>query len=172
MAIPAVLDKDHVRGPKNAPITLVEYGDFECPHCGRAYTYLKELQEELGDKLRLVYRHYPVAEYHPHAEMAAEASEAAGAQGKFWEMHDKLFEHQNALETDYLIKYAKELDLDVPKAREELREHVYRKKVDADAESGEENGVEATPTFFINGQIYEGPNTKESLRAAIQQYLR
>lgn len=169
MLIPPVSEKDHIDGTEEARLTLVEYGDFECPHSGRAYVYLKEIRQELGEQLRFVFRHFPIIDSHPHAETAAEAAECAAEQGNFWQMHDKLFEHQNALEEEYLIKYAKDLNLDVPKFRENLRGHTFKRKVDDDAISGEENGVEATPTFFINGEIYEGPNSKEILMNTISQ---
>ena len=149
-------EDDHVQGPADAPVTLVEYGDFECSHCGEAYGIVKDIQERLGDRLRFVYRHFPLTQVHPHAEMAAEASEAAAAQGKFWEMHDTLFENQQDLSEPALLGYAAELGLDEAQFANDLEIGTYREKVEADFMSGAESGVNGTPTFFINGVRYDG----------------
>src|SRR2546430_12426040 len=114
-----VSKRDHIEGPADAAVTLVEYGDYECPHCGRAYPIIKDIQRRMGRRLRFVYRNFPLRESHPHAQQAAEAAEAAGAQGKFWEMHDRLFERQFALDGEYLIEYAGDLGLDVARFRKE-----------------------------------------------------
>ena len=123
--MPVDPEGDHIRGPEDAPVTLVEYGDFECPYCGRAEPVLRELLADFGDELRFVFRHLPLSDVHPRAQLAAEAAEAAAAQGKFWEMHDKLFEHQDALAPSDLVRYAEELGLDADRFRDELRRRVY-----------------------------------------------
>ena len=147
----SISPRDHVSGPPTAPVTLVEYGDFECPHCGRAYPLIEEARRELGDSLRFVFRHYPINVQHDHAMLAAEASEAAAAQGKFWEMHHLLFTHQDALDRDSLLRYAADAGADPARVAEALDGGVYRERVLEDVASGEENGVIWTPTFFING---------------------
>jgi protein-disulfide isomerase len=146
-----VTDRDHTRGPADAPVTLVEYGDYECPHCGRAFPLLEEIRVMMADSLRLVFRHYPITLGHTHAQLAAEAAEAAGAQGRFWEMHAKLFLNQDALDRASLERYAAEIGLDIPRFQSELSTGVHRDRVLSDIESGEESGVQWTPTFFING---------------------
>jgi protein-disulfide isomerase len=148
--------QDHIAGPDDAPVTLVEYGDYECPYCGMAHPIVKRAQRELGDQLRLVFRNFPLAEMHPHARLAAQAGEAAGAQGRFWEMHDMLFEHQDALEPQDLIGYAESLGLDVPRFERDLEVGTYAKKVRDDFRSGVRSGVNGTPTFFVNGERYDG----------------
>jgi protein-disulfide isomerase len=137
-------------------VTLVEYGDFECPHCGAAYLILKKIQKALDNKLRFVFRHFPLTQIHPFAEPAAEAAEAAGSQGKFWEMHDLLFENQQALDPENLVGMAVELDLDIPRFVRELDEGIYGERVREDFMSGVRSGVNGTPTFFINGVRYNG----------------
>ena len=153
---PPVGERDHVQGPASAPVTLVEYGDFECPYCGAAYLIIKKVQEVMGDQLRFVFRHFPLTQIHPHAEAAAEASEAANAQGQFWEMHDLLFENQRALDPLHLLGYAEELGLDTRKFVRELEGHVYHDRVREDFMSGVRSGVNGTPAFFINGVRYDG----------------
>jgi protein-disulfide isomerase len=164
---PAVSTKDHIAGPDDAPVTLVEYGDYECPYCGMAYLVLKKAQQQLGSGLRFVFRNFPLAEAHPHARMAAEAAEAAGAQGKFWEMHDALFEHQDALEPEDLAGYAKSIGLDVAKFKRDLEAGTYAKRVRDDFRSGVRSGVNGTPTFFVNGIRYDGSwaNEESFIRA-------
>src|SRR5579862_1438401 len=147
---PPVGASDHVQGPAEAPVTLLEYGDYECPYCGEAYLIVKALQNRLGDQVRLVFRNFPLAEAHPHAEHAAEAAEAAAAQGKFWEMHDMLYEHQDALEDADLARYAKALKLDLPRFIKDMENHTYVDRVRSDFTSGVRSGVNGTPTFFIN----------------------
>lgn len=164
---PSVGDRDHVRGPATAPVTVVEYGDYECPYCGQAYPIVKRLRQELGDQVRFVFRNFPLAEVHPHAEEAAEAAEAAAAQGKFWEMHDYLYEHQGALDEEHLADYARILSLNADEFERELKEGAGRDRVQEDLMSGLESGVEGTPTFYINGVRYEGPYDLDSLRDAI-----
>jgi protein-disulfide isomerase len=146
-----VTERDHAQGPATAAVTLVEYGDYECPHCRRAYPIVKELQRRFGPQLRFVFRNFPLREIHSHAEHAAEAAEAAGSQGLFWEMHDALFEHQDALDDGHLIQYAVELGADGRQVREELTSHTHAARVRGDFLTGVRSGVNGTPTFFING---------------------
>lgn len=158
-----IQDDDHVTEPGTAGITLVAYCDFECPYCGRAYPIIKDLQARLKDRLRFVFRHFPLNHKHPLAQQAAEATEAADAQGQFWAMHDLLFENQEALEKDDLYVYAESLDLDVARFERELMSRVYKKRVDRDIRSGQQSGVTGTPTFFINGFRYTDEETLERL---------
>ena len=153
---PPVSADDHTIGPDDAPITLVEYGDFECPYCGMAYPVVKAIQRELGSELRFVFRNFPLGEAHPHARHAAETAEAAAAQGKFWEMHDTIFEHQSALDDEHLIGYARSLGLDADLVARELEAGTYTKRVRDDFRNGVRSGVNGTPTFFINGARYDG----------------
>jgi len=166
---PPVGPKDHMQGPPDAPVTLVEYGDYECPYCGEAYPVVKALQERLGDQICFVFRNFPLAQAHPHAEEAAEAAEAAASQGKFWEMHDLLYENQDALEPEDLVKYARALRLELPRFVLEMREHVYKERVREDFRSGVRSGVNGTPTFFINGVRHDGPFDLRSLLGAIEE---
>ncbi len=145
---------DHILGPPDAPITLVEYGDFECPNCLAAYPVIQGLLESLGERLRFVFRHFPIVLSHDHAQKAAEAAEAAGAQGKFWEMHDLLFEHQDELDMDSLIAYARTLGLDVARFTQELQAGTWADRVYHDRAGGEASGVSWTPTFFLDGVRY------------------
>jgi protein-disulfide isomerase len=168
LAVPVGPD-DHAQGPATAAITLVEYGDFECPHCGRAYPIVHAVQRRLGDRLRFVFRHFPLTEIHPHAEHAAEAAEAAAVQGKFWEMHGRLFERQFALEDEHLIEYALELGLDAPRVARELAAHTYKPQVRDDFMSGVRSGVNGTPTFFINGLRYDYTWNEDTLTAALER---
>lgn len=160
-------ERDHSLGPATAPVTLVEYADFECPFCGMAYPAVKELRRRLGDRLRFVFRHFPRPE-HPRARPAAEASEAAAAQGKFWPMHDLLFEHQQALEAPDLVEYAAQLGLDTDRFRRETASHAHQDRVQQDALSAIHSGAHGTPTFFINGVRREGAWEFDDLLSAIQ----
>ena len=163
-----VRQRDHRRGPENAPVTLVEYGDYECPYCGKAYPIVKEIQRRLGDRLRFVFRNFPLAQSHPHAEHAAEAAEAAAVQEKFWEMHDYLFEHQQALDDGHLVQYAVALNLDKEMFMREMTEHVHTNRVHEDFMSGVRSGVNGTPTFFINGLRHDDSYELETLLTAIE----
>ena len=156
---------DHIHGLADAPFTLVEYGDYECPDCGRLYVILRDLQREIASRLRIVYRHYTLSGIHHHAQQAAEAAEAAGAQGKFWEMHTLLFERQDDLRTKDLIRYAEELTLDVEQFRNELKSETHSERVRADFQAGVQNGVYGTPGLFLNGVRYDDAWDKESLRS-------
>ncbi len=160
--------RDHVLGPADAPVTLLEYGDFECPFCGRAYPELKRVLADLGSKVRFIFRHFLLSEQHPHAEHAAEVAEAAAAQGKFWEMHDLLYQRQSALTDGDLIRYARELALDALRVQRELAAHVHRPRVREDFESGVRSGVSGTPMFFINGRRHEEPGDAGTLLAALR----
>ena len=156
-------DEDHVRGPASAAFTLVEYGDYECPDCGRLFYIIRDLQASLGERLRIVYRHYPLSGIHPHAQEAAEAAEAAGAQGRFWEMHDLLFENQNALKRKDLITYSERLGLDSERFRLELKRGVYSDVVREDFRRGVQNGVYGTPGLFLNGVRHDGAWDRDTL---------
>src|SRR6185369_10409960 len=160
--------RDHVRGPKDAPVTLVEYGDFECPFCGEAYGDLKEIEAEMGPRLRFVFRNFPIASAHPHAEAAALSAEAAAAQGRFWQMHDRLFENQDALEVENLVEYAGSIGLDVRRFIDDLKAGRFLSKVKEDFMSGVRSGVSGTPGFFINGAKYEGSTTVSELLSALE----
>jgi Na+/H+ antiporter NhaA len=160
-------ERDHVRGPTEAPVTVVEYGDFECPYCGMAEPVVRELLREFGD-VRYVWRHLPLVDVHPHAQMAAEAAEAAADQGAFWEMHDLLLTHQDALRTDDLIGYAEQLGLDVDRFTDDLREHTGTARVADDVDSADLSGVSGTPTFFINGRRHYGAYDIATLSAAVR----
>jgi protein-disulfide isomerase len=165
--VPPVGDEDHVLGPASARVTLVEYGDFECPSCGEAHPLLHAIRRAFGPNLRFVFRHFPLRDSHPHALAAAEASEAAAAQGKFWEMHDRLFERQDALDDRALVRHARKLGLDAPRLELELATKIHRARVNRDLESGRASGVRGTPTFFINGTIYTGLRDRPSLMSAL-----
>jgi protein-disulfide isomerase len=169
LTLPVSEDRDHIQGPADAPATLVEYGDYECPYCGAAYPIVKQVQERMGDRLRFVFRNFPITTSHPHAEQAAEAAEAADAQGRFWEMHDYLYEHQRHLETADLVSYAEALDLDVERFANELAENVHAARVREDFMSGVRSGVNGTPTFYINGVRHDGSYELEALTAAIEE---
>ncbi|HXE14726.1 MAG TPA: thioredoxin domain-containing protein [Bryobacteraceae bacterium] len=162
-----ITDQDHVRGGEHAAVTLVEFGDYECPGCGEAYLAIKCIESEMGDALRFVFRHFPYSRLHPHAELAAQAAEAAGAQGRFWEIHDLLFENQEALEFDDLVGYAKRLSLDLKQFRDDLKSEKYLERVRGDFRSGVQNGVFGTPTIFLNGIRHNGEADYETLSAAI-----
>jgi protein-disulfide isomerase len=162
-----VSDRDHILGADGAAVTLVEYGDFECPHCRRAHPMVQGLIRYMGDNMRFVFRNFPLAEAHPHSVHAAEIAESAGVQGKFWEMHDTLFHHQDALEDENLVSYAVELGLDAQRVAEELAAGTYAKKVRDDFRGGVRSGVNGTPTFFINGSRFDGnwADTSEFIQA-------
>ena len=168
---PPVADRDHIRGTRAAQVTLTEYGDYECPYCLQAHLVLIDIMEELGSHVRLCFRNFPLATAHPHAQQAAEAAEAAGAQGKFWEMHDVLYENQRHLEYEDLVLYAKELGLDAKRFAHDMKEHTYAERVREDFLSGVRSGVNGTPTFFINGTRHDGPWDLPDLTAAIQAEL-
>ena len=168
---PEVGARDHALGRADAAVTLVEYGDFECEFCGRAFPELKRLLKQVGGKVRFVFRHFPIPEEHPHAQHAAEVAEAAAAQGKFWEMHDFLYQHQSALTDEDLLRYARELGLDVARVQRELAAHTHRTHVRDDFMGGVRSGVSGTPRFFINGRRHEEPGDVTTLAAALRRTL-
>lgn len=169
--IEPVTERDHAIGPVDAPVTLVEYGDLECPYCRQVNPVIHELRQRLGDRLRYVFRHFPIRTSHIHAQLAAEAAEAAGTQGKFWEMQEFILVHQEQLEKEHLIEYAAELNLDVERFKKELDDHVHAEKVRNDFHNGVLSGVNGTPSFFINGVRYDGAWDLESLIEAIEKPL-
>ena len=165
---PPVSEADHRSGPDGAPVTLVEYGDFECPSCGAAYPIVEDARREMGTRLRFVFRHFPLTQMHPHAMRAAEAAETAGVQGKFWQMHRMLFEHQDALEDTDLARYAKALHLDAKRFESELASGAHVARIREQIGSGIRSGVNGTPTFFINGVRYDGSWEAPALLAALE----
>ena len=167
LAVPVDAELDNVRGPEDAPVTLVEYGDFECPYCGQAEPIVRELLADFGD-LRYVWRHLPLSDVHPHAKAAAEAAQAAGDQGAFWEMHDLLFQHQDAPRLNDLKGYAEQLGLDVERFVEDLHEHRHAARVERDIESADLSGVSGTPMFFVNGRRHYGAYDVETLSTAVR----
>jgi Na+/H+ antiporter NhaA len=167
LAVVVDVERDHVRGPADAPVTLVEYGDFECPYCGQAEPVIRELLADFGE-LRYVWRHLPLNDVHPHAQVAAEAAEAAGAQGKFWEMYDLLFAHQNELMMSDLVGYADQVALDTQRFREDLLKRRLASRVAQDVESADLSGVSGTPSFFINGRRHYGAYDIHTLAAAVR----
>jgi len=162
---------DHAEGPADAPLTLVEYGDYQCPYCGAAYPVVKRLQKTLGKKLRFVFRNFPLTQAHPYALIAAEAAEAAALQGKFWEMHDLLFEEQALLEPEIIPSWAKRTGLNLAQFGNDIKQGVVAKRIQEDRRSGIRSGVNGTPTFFINGTRYEGPHDYGPLLAALESEL-
>jgi protein-disulfide isomerase len=169
LTMPVAEDRDHIQGPANAAATLVQYGDYECPYCGEAYPIVKEVQARMGERLRFVFRNFPITTSHPHAERAAEAAEAAGAQGRFWEMHDHLYEHQQHLRDPDLHSYAEALGLDVELFDKEMAEHVHATRIHEDFMSGVHSGVNGTPTFYINGARHDDSYEMETLLAALER---
>jgi protein-disulfide isomerase len=151
---PPVSEKDHQQGSASAHVELVEYGDYQCPHCGRAYPIIKKIQKRIGNKLRFVFRNFPLSEIHPEAVSAAVASEAASRQDKFWEMHDALFEHQEDLSAENIFRLAEKIGLNEIEFAKDIQRDDILKKVEDDFESGIRSGVNGTPTFFINGKKY------------------
>lgn len=162
-------ERDHIQGSPEGPIALLEYGDYECPACSEAHPIVKAIQRQLGDDLCFAFRNFPLTNAHPHAEHAAEAAEAAGMQGSFWPMHDVLFENQDALEDDDLAEYAATLGLDEVRLIREVLSGAYAGRVREDFKSGVRAGVNGTPTFFINGERYDGARSLEPLLAAMRQ---
>ncbi|HEY2587569.1 MAG TPA: thioredoxin domain-containing protein [Tepidisphaeraceae bacterium] len=167
----SVNERDHAQGPPDAPVTLVEYGDYECPHCAAVRPIVREIQRQMGDQLRFVFRNFPVTTVHRHAMRAAEAAESAAAQGKFWEMHDLLLHNQQHLDDPDLSRYAQSIGLDVPRFERELAAHTHLPKVQEDFRGGMQSGVKSTPTFFINGARHTGSFELEPLLAAVRAGL-
>ena len=163
-----VSDRDHVQGPVDAPLTLVMYGDFECPYTRRVRPIVHRLLHELGNRLRYAFRNFPLTQVHPHAQHASEAAEAAAGQGKFWDMYDMLFEHQRHLEDTDLARYAEQVGLEPARFGRELAGHVHAGRINEDFQSGLESGVQGTPTLFINGLRHDGSYDLKALQAAIE----
>src|SRR5829696_2153382 len=168
-ALEPVGTRDHLRGPKDAPVTLVKYGDYECPYCAEAHPLLKELQERAGEQVRFVFRHFPLDSTHPRARRAAQAAEAAASQGRFWEMHDLLYERQDELGEEDLMRYAAELGLDLRQFEEDLTNDDHAGRIDEDRLGGDRAGVRGTPAFFVNGVRYKGPMDLDGLLAAVEE---
>jgi protein-disulfide isomerase len=162
-----VTERDHALGPADAPITLVEYGDYECPDCGNAYPVIKRLIAEMGPRLRFIFRNFPQYSVHPHASVAAQAAEAAAAQGRFWEMHDLLYEHQKDLADIEMSKFALRVGLEIYRFDADLASERFARRVAEDYDSGVKSGVTGTPTFFVNGVRYVGEKDYGTLRAAL-----
>ena len=160
---------DHARGPMDAPVTLVKYGDYECPYCGEAHPLLKKLQERVGEQVRFVFRHFPLDTVHPRARRAAQAAEAAASQGRFWEMHDLLFERQDELGEEDLMRYAAEVELDLVRFEEDLTNENHAWRIEEDRLGGDHAGVRGTPAFFVNGVRYTGPLDLDGLLAAVEK---
>ena len=169
---PAVQSFDHLRGPAHAAVTVVEFGDFECPNCKQAAPAVKLLLERFEERVQFVFRHFPLAEVHPHALLAAQASEAAGAQGKFWQMHDLLFENQTHLKAQHLHAYAERLDLNMSRYTAEMDDEIYLQRVREHMESGRQSGVRGTPTFFVNGRIQDVSFGLRALFDAVEAALK
>jgi protein-disulfide isomerase len=163
-----IMQDDWILGDVEAPVTMLEYGDFECPYCAMARPVLEGLVVDYPDMIRLVYRHFPVTTTHPHAALAAEAAEAAGAQDRFWEMHDMLFTNQDRLEFEDLRGYAQEIGLNGARFDQEMMAHVYRDEVRQDFQRGIQDGVNGTPSIFLNGLRYDGPRDYQSILAALK----
>jgi protein-disulfide isomerase len=169
LAMPVAEDRDHIEGPAEAAVTLVEYGDYECPYCGAAYPIVKEVQARMGDSLRFVFRNFPITTSHPHAEQAAEAAEAAAAQGRFWPMHDLLYENQRRLGDRDLRAYAEQLGLDLEPFDKELAGHIHAARVREDFMSGVRSGVNGTPSFYVNGARHDDSYDIETLLGALER---
>jgi len=171
LAIP-VSATDHAQGPADAPVTLVEYGDYQCPYCGTAYGIIKAVQQRLGEQLRFVFRNFPLTQAHPMAQLAAEAAEAAGAQGKFWEMHDALYENQDQLGQELIETLVEQLDLDAAVFEADLEARKFQSRVKHDFMGGVRSGVNGTPGLFINGERYDESWDEAPLIAALQKAAR
>jgi formate-nitrite transporter family protein len=164
---PPVSELDHVEGPAGARVTLVEYGDFECPSCGEAFQVLQQVKRAFGPNLRFVFRHFPLRSSHPHALAAAKAAEAAAAQGKFWPMYERLFQHQTELADSDLLRHARKLGLDLERFQRDLASRTAEVRIREDLASGARSGVNGTPTLFIHGERYAGPHDRPSLIDAL-----
>ncbi len=170
LLVPVNPDRDHIQGPLTATLTLVEYGDYQCPYCGAAYPEVKKVQEELGPRLKFVFRNFPLTRLHEYALNAAETAEAAAAQGKFWEMHDFLYEHQATLgDPSVALGYVKKLGMNTQRFERELNEHSHQARVKEDFDGGIRSGVNGTPTFYVNGVRHDGPTTSRELVRALER---
>lgn len=153
---PAVSSTDHIQGNAGAPVEIVEYGDYQCPYCGAAYPVIKEIQKKFGNQVKFVFRNFPLSEIHEHANAAALAAEAANLQGKFWEMHDIIYEHQKHLNNDELLAMAKKIGLSISQFQHDIQSEALQQRIDADLESGMRSGVNGTPSFYVNGNKFDG----------------
>ena len=169
LTVPVDEGRDHIQGPADAAVTLVQYGDYECPYCGEAYPIVKEVQSKMGERLRFVFRNFPISTSHPHAEQAAEAAEAADAQGRFWDMHDLLYENQRHLRDEDLRAYATQLELDLERFDKEMAEHVHAERIHEDFMSGVRSGVNGTPTFYVNGVRHDDSYDADTLLEALER---
>ena len=169
---PPINKNDHVQGSPDALVTLVEYGDYQCPHCGAAFPIVKQIQKAFSKNLRFAFRHFPLANVHEYAFPAAIAAEAAGKQQKFWEMHDMIFERQSLLNEYALLEFAEEVGLNIPAFKAGVKDPQLREKVESDFESGVRSGVNGTPSFFINGEKHNGPFDYATLASAIEEKMR
>ncbi len=168
LTVPLAPEYDHLEGPVNAALTLVEYGDYQCPYCGAAYPEVKRVQKTLGSELRFVFRNFPLTNIHEYALNAAETAEAAAAQGKFWEMHDFLYEHQDTLgDHTKALGYARKIGLNTQKFEREIAQHVYQKRIKEDFSGGVRSGVNGTPTFYVNGIRHDGEAVAKALIEAL-----
>ena len=170
--IPAVNSNDHIMGDNKAAIELLEYGDYQCPYCGQAYPIIKAVQKKLKGELRFVFRNFPLSEVHPYAFNAAVAAEAAALQGKFWEMHDVIYEHQSRLSPEALFGYAEKIGLDIERFKGDIQKESLSERVESDFESGVRSGVNGTPGLFINGLKYNGPWGEGDLLQQLKSGLR
>jgi protein-disulfide isomerase len=168
LAVP-VSERDHIQGPDTATVTLVQYGDYECPYTRRSTWVVQAIQQQLGDQLRFVYRNFPLTEIHPHALHTAFAAEAADAQGKFWEMHNYIFHHQHTLEDADLEQFAGAVGLDMQRFAQDMAQRPFARRIEEDFQSGSRSGVRGTPTFFINGVLYPGSWEQDALLAALKE---
>jgi protein-disulfide isomerase len=169
LAVPVTIERDHIEGPATASLTLVEYGDYQCPYCGAAYPEVKKVQKELGSDLRFVFRNFPLTNMHEHAMKAAETAEAAAVQGKFWPMHDFLYEHQGSLgDASVALGYAKKLALDTQRFERDIAQHVYQKLIKEDFMGGVKSGVNGTPTFYVNDVRHDGEAVSKALIEALK----
>jgi len=168
---PAVNSNDHMFGNPAALLELVEYGDYECPYCGRAYPIVKDILQRMDGEIKFVFRNFPLSKIHPHAFSAAVATEAAGMQNKFWEMHDLIFENQRALEEENIFHYAKEVGLDLERFKNDMKQSAFADKVESDFDSGLRSGVNRTPTFFVNGKKYDGDWGEDQLFQFLKKQL-
>jgi protein-disulfide isomerase len=169
LSLPVSATRDHVRGPVDAPVTLVEYGDYECPFCAAAHGVVNAIHAQMGDRLCFVFRHFPLTTVHPHAQRAAEAAEEGASQGRFWTMHDVLFENQDCLTDDGLLGYARAVRLNLERFRENLIRHLHLPRVREDFMSGVRSGVNGTPSFYINGIRHDGAWDYPTLSTVLQQ---
>ena len=170
--VPQITDDDHVRGPADAPVTVLEYGDYECPYCRGAARDVNRMLDLYPESIRFVFRNFPIQQLHPHAEQAAEAAEAAAAQGRYWEMYELLLEPSSGLDLDSLLSYALDLGLDVDRFRKEVTSGAYAAKIERDVREGVQNGVNATPKFYVDGQRIDGKFPLEGLEDAIRASVR